>query len=176
METIKQLQEILPWVSGLSFVPKIIVSTILVLCSSLVLVLVWTPPPGLSESDKTTVGEILKNCYRRALFTRTHAQTSHDAMVASIAECRQFVQLKVPKIQSVELQQVASNLLATLDNIERFEENEDSTQIDPQKLEALRLLSMLSNKTGIPYSVPKTLIEDVYFSKEEADQPPQTLF
>lgn len=174
MEAIKQLQEFVPWMSGLPFVPKIIVSTIIVLCSSLILVLVWTPPPGLSESDRKTVGGILKNCYRRSLFTRTHAQTSHDAMVASIAECRKFLQRQVPDIESAQLQQLASNLLATLDNIERFKENEDPAQIDPQKLEALRLLSALSKKTGIPYSVPKTLIEDAYFSKEEADQPPRT--
>ena len=62
------MQDIVPWLTALPLVPKLIVSVLIVGAALLLLVLIWTAPPD--DAIKT----ILLGCYRRALFTRMHAQ------------------------------------------------------------------------------------------------------
>jgi hypothetical protein len=39
-------------------------------------------------------------------------------------------------------------------------------------LQALRNLRLLSKATGLPYTIPDNLTEEVFFSKQDADKPP----
>jgi hypothetical protein len=93
MSTIKELQEALPFFVNLPPVPKVILSAVLLGLTAFILALIWTPPPPPPD---TAVTEILNKCYRRALFTRMHAQQSLPAMYASIDQCREAVQIGIP--------------------------------------------------------------------------------
>jgi len=139
----------------------------------------------IDESQKGTLGAtekqsiesvraILEGCYRRAVFTRTHAQMDHDAMFASITECRKLVQSKVPSVSDSRLSQSAADLISALEGIEREKDKTpwDFSRIDRYKLEVLRRLTLLSRLTGISYTIPTNLTEEVFFSKTEADLPP----
>lgn len=131
------------------------------------------PSPRENESIES-VRAILKGCYRRAVFTRTHAQMDHEAMFASITECRELVQSKVPCVSDSRLSQSAADLISALEGIEREKDKEpwDFPRIDGYKLEALKRLRLLSQLTGILYTIPTNLTEEVFFSKTEADLPP----
>jgi hypothetical protein len=136
-----------------------------------------TPRPDATESVEA-VRDVLAGCYRRSVFTRTHAQLSIDSMFESITECRRLVQSKLPKVAVAELAQPIANILSALDGIERIHvranspESADNAAIDGLKLEALRNLRLLSKATGLPYAIPDNLTEEVFFSKQDADKPP----
>jgi hypothetical protein len=127
-----------------------------------------------SASEIEAVKSILQGCYKRAVYTRTHAQMSHRAMFDVIGKCRAIVQEKVPSIASPDLAQHAANLIASLYAIEREEAKEplDCARIDSFKLETLKGLSFLSRLTKIPYVVPQNLTEEVFFSMKEAEMAP----
>jgi len=174
-EAIEQLQKLVPWAADLPMVPKIIVTVILILIPSLLLVLIWTPTEARRiELSKDKIKDILQLCYRRSIFTRTHAQLNIDAMFGSIDDCRSEIQRIIPAVESSQLQQIASNVLASLDLIMRYKDNPDFEKIDEYKLEALRNLGQLSRKTGLAYEIIPNLElrTDIYFSQGEADRPP----
>src|SRR3954462_3312604 len=114
MGWIKDIQSAIPWLVSLPILPKIIISLIIVGIAALALILMWTPPP------ETAVATILQDCYRRALFTRMHAQLDDDAMFFSIAKCRESIQKNLPAIRNKHLNDIAVELLATVENIERL--------------------------------------------------------
>jgi hypothetical protein len=113
LDWIKGVQEVVPWLANLPLLPKIIVSGLIVGAAAFVLALIWAPPPEVA------VKAILTDCYRRSLFTRMHAQLDADAMFASIGECREVLQKKIPDIHRKDLQDTAVELLATVEQIER---------------------------------------------------------
>jgi hypothetical protein len=113
VDWIKGVQEVVPWLTTLPLLPKAIISGLIVGAAAFVLALIWTPPP------EGAVKAILADCYRRALFTRMHAQLDVDAMFASIGECREVLQKKIPDIHRKGLQDTAVELLATVEQIER---------------------------------------------------------
>jgi TIR domain len=134
-----------------------------------------------ADTSRSTdaIGKILAGCYKRSLFTRTHAQLSLDAMFDSISNCRKLVQSETPEVSDPELAQALANLLGALDGIERIHtlskpsEPIDVDKIDQLKLQALRNLRLLSRITKIQYAIPDSrLTEDVFFSKDDADKPP----
>jgi hypothetical protein len=140
-----------------------------------------TEPMLVTDTARSTeaIREILAGCYKRSLFTRTHAQLSLDAMFESISDCRKLVQSETPEVSDPELAQALANALGALDGIERIHtfskpsEPIDVNQIDQLKLEALRNLRLLSRVTKIRYAIPDSrLTEEVFFSKEDADKPP----
>src|SRR6202043_161927 len=112
-DLIKYTQQIWPWVVGLSAIPKVIISIVITLIAAFLLVLLWAPLP------EDAVKDILAKCYRRALFTRTHAQLSQEAMFDSIDDCRKAVQADIPKIKSAKLTDLANQLFSSLDGILR---------------------------------------------------------
>ena len=170
MELLKGVQEAVPWLSSLSIFPKLIVSALIILACLFILVLLWTPPP--EEAVRT----ILKECYRRSLFTRMHAQINVDAMFQSIAKCRESLQRHIPEIRRNDLQQTAVELLGTVEGIERYNPIRDPDDVDAinrLKLSAVSAFRQLAAATGSTYVLPKgNLKEDVYFTEQEADGPP----
>ncbi len=174
MELIEQLQKLAPWAADLPVLPKVILSLIIAGVAALFLAVIWTTPTTTQKQSLDAVKEILAGCYRRAVFTRTHAQMDHEAMFSSIKECRQLVQSKAPSVASAELSQHVATLLTAFEAIEREHGNQawDFSRIDGYKLEALRRLTLLSRLTGLPYVLPENLTDEVFFSKHEADLPP----
>jgi hypothetical protein len=135
----------------------------------------------MADTTRSTdaIRNILAACYKRSLFTRTHAQLSLDAMFDSISNCRKLVQSETPDVSDPELAQALANLLGALDGIERIHtlskpsEPVDVNKIDQLKLQALRNLRLLSRITKIQYAIPDSrLTEEVFFSKDEADKSP----
>jgi hypothetical protein len=170
VDWIKGVQEVAPWLTSLPLVPKTIISVLIVGAAAFVLVLIWTPPPEIA------VKAILADCYRRALFTRMHAQINTDAMFASIGRCREILQKKIPEIHRKDLQDTAVELLATVEQIERrkpIQGSNDIEQINKLKLAALHSFRVLATATGGRYPLPERgkLGEAAYFTKEEADAP-----
>jgi hypothetical protein len=171
MSWIKEVQEAIPWLVALPLLPKLIISAIIVAAAALLLVLLWTPPP------ETAVTTILKDCYRRALFTRMHAQISEEAMFASIGECRNTVQKQIPNIRDVRLRSTAVELLATLSEIERKRGPATTPEsINKLKLRALQYFRELAKATGADYPLPDKgkLGETAFFTQAEADAPPSS--
>jgi len=174
MELVEQLQKLAPWAADLPILPKVILSLIIAAIAALFLAVIWTTPTTTQKQSLNALKEILDGCYRRAVFTRTHAQMDQEAMFASVRECRQLVQSKAPKVATAELRQHVATLLAAFDGIEREhgKQPRDFSRIDGYKLEALRRLTLLSRLTGLLYVLPENLTEEVFFSKIDADLPP----
>ena len=92
---IEQLQNFAPWAADLPLVIKVILSIIIVAFAALFLAVVWTTPSTRDKESFEAVDQILNGCYRRAVFTKTHAQVDHDAMFDSITDCRKLVESKI---------------------------------------------------------------------------------
>lgn len=174
MELVDQLQKLAPWAADLPVVPRIILSILIASVAALFLAFIWSIPGTAEKKSIEAVRVILEGCYRRAVFTRTHAQMDHNAMFASITECRELVQSKVPAVSSSNLNQPTADLVSALEGIEREKAREpwDFSRIDAYKLEALKRFTLLSRLTGVPYTLPTNLTEEIFFSKKEADLPP----
>jgi|GEM_PF-5540493 hypothetical protein len=174
MEIIENLQKLAPWAADLPIIPKIILSLLIVGIAGLFLSVIWTTPSTLEKKSIEATTRILSGCYKRAIFTRTHAQMNHEAMFSSITSCRQQVQNEIPHISIEKWKQPAANILAALEAIEREEKSEpwDFDKIDTYKLQALKGFQYLSRETKISYPIPENLTEEVFFDKKEADLPP----
>ena len=103
-----------PWLISLPPIPKIIVSVLTAGVGAFILALVWTPQP------ETAIETVLKQCYRRALFTRTHLHLDIDGMFKSIDKCRASLQERIPEIGRKDLQSIAVELLSQLEQIEKL--------------------------------------------------------
>lgn len=174
MEIIENLQKLAPWAADLHIIPKMILSLIIVGVAGLFLSVIWTTPSTSERKSREAASKILSGCYRRAVFTRTQDQMSHEAMFSSITECRQLVQSEVQNISLQKWNQHAANILTALEAIERQEKSEqwDFAKIDEYKLQALRGFRFLSSETRFPYPIPENLTEEVFFNKDEADKQP----
>jgi hypothetical protein len=166
-----ELPEAVSWLTALPAAPKVIISLLISGAALFILLLIWTPPP------ETAITTILSDCYRRALFTRMHAQLSTDAMFASIGKCREALQRNIPQIRRGDLRQTAVELLATIEQIERrnpIQSDDDLNAINLLKLSALRAFRQLAAATGGSYSLPDSgkLAEAAYFTQSEADAAP----
>jgi hypothetical protein len=135
----------------------------------------------LPDPEQQAVMEILSACYRRAVFTRTPLEMDQEAMFGSLITCRNLVMPQIPKIKTRHLQQVASDIIAVLDEIElrrRYFRNYTWTEwrvvqeIDDLKLHMLNLLSELAEGSGQSYVLPRALSDDRYFTLKEANSRP----
>jgi TRAP-type mannitol/chloroaromatic compound transport system substrate-binding protein len=56
---IEGLQKLLPWIAGLQFAPKVIISIIIILSATLILLLIWTPSTqrNATENKNKTISE-----------------------------------------------------------------------------------------------------------------------
>ena len=167
MDWIKNIPTVLPWLTGLPFTQKLIASALIIGAVCFLLVVIWTPQP-----DKA-VTTILKDCYKRALFTRMHAQMSLDAMFFSIDKCRETIQNQIPEIQNKALLSETMELLATVEGIERLKNNPQPDPINKLKLATLHSFRKRAAAIGGSYPLPESgkLAEAAYFSKEQADAP-----
>jgi len=151
MDWLKSAVEATPGLASLPTVPKVIISLLIIGAAGLVLVLMWTPPPD------PAIVSIVSQCYRRALFTRTHAQMSLPAMFISIGKCREAVQQQVTNIRRDDLQQTAADLLGILDQMERRNPivgPEDMVALDELKVSALRKFEKLAAASGKHFKIP----------------------
>jgi hypothetical protein len=174
MRLIEQLQKFAPWGADLPFELEVIVPIIIVAFAALFLAVVWTTPSTRDKESFEAVNQILNGCYRRAVFTKTHAQMDHAAMFDSITDCRKLVESKILAVSNPNLKEPTAGLFTALEGIEREKTRSpwDFAHIDNLKLEALRRLYLLAKLTGFLYMVPLNLTNEVFFSKEEADSRP----
>ena len=128
--------------------------------------------PRTREPEKA-VATILSDCYRRALFTRMHAQHSWEAMFASIKKCRETIHTQIPNIRNKRLQSEALEILSAVEQIEQQKANPDPDLINKLKIAALHSFRKLAEATGGSYPLPQVgkLAETTYFSEAEADAP-----
>jgi hypothetical protein len=130
------------------------------------------PQAGTPQPEKA-VATILSDCYRRALFTRMHAQHSWEAMFASIKKCRETIHTQIPNIRNKRLQSEALEILSAVEQIEQQKANPDPDLINKLKIAALHSFRKLAEATGGSYPLPQVgkLAETTYFSEAEADAP-----
>jgi hypothetical protein len=171
---IEQLQTFAAWAADLPFGIKVILSIIIVAFAALFLGVVWTTPSTRDKESFEAVEQILNGCYRKAVFTKTHAQMDHAAMFDSITDCRKLVESKIPAVSNPNLKEPTAGLFTALEGIEREKTRDpwDFSRIDNLKLEALRRLYLLAKLTGFLYIVPFNLTNEIVFSKNEANAPP----
>jgi hypothetical protein len=170
VDWIKGVQGVVPWLAALPLVPKLIISALIIGAAAFILTLIWLPPP------EAAIKTILRDCHRRALFTRMHAQMDADKMFVSIGKCRETLQQQISEIRQERLQDTAMELLAVVEQIERrnpIQRYDDVQAINTLKLAALHSFRELAAATDGRYPLPESgkLAEAVYFTQEEADAP-----
>jgi hypothetical protein len=138
-------------------------------------------PEAISATDKQRLQEVLATCYRRAIFARLHAQLDLEAMFDSLAECRVDLQRQVAFVESQEAQQLVAGIISNFDLIERCKprlleagELEASEIINDAKLRTIHALSELALLAELPLTIPTGLVEDVFWTRAEADGGPLT--
>lgn len=133
--------------------------------------------PYEANADLEPMRKILSACYRRAIFTRTQAQMSHEAMFKSIQHALELVQPQVPLLTLAGHQEYASQIVSELDQILRYQNDvfDRYEKIDESKVRILSLLSNLANDTNLPFKFPtdNKLGEEIYFDIEEANKEPE---
>lgn len=134
----------------------------------------------LPDNAKSAIRDILAACYRRAVFTRSHAQLSYEAMFKSLAECREDLQRLIMYVEPLENRQLVAGIIAELDLIERigsepFTSNYSGTAgtIDGAKLRIISSLGTLANTIDTPLVLPSSITEELFWSEEDANKPPE---
>lgn len=134
-----------------------------------------TTPNDDNEASRAAIRKILTGCNRRSVFTRMKGEINRKAMYDSIAECRSIVQSNQPLINSNSSSQAAAKLISALDEIERQRRaTQDNKKIDRLKLTVIRGLMQLSKSVNLAYTLPPNLVNDYFFTKEEADAAPES--
>ena len=110
-----------------------------------------------SPESIETIRKVISICYRRAVFTRYHAQLDHEAMFASMSECRAALQPLVIYVEPEDNQRLVAGIIAELDLIERinqqpftWEASGTAGTIDGAKLRIIHALSKLAESVSIP--------------------------
>jgi hypothetical protein len=126
------------------------------------------------------IRDVLSACYRRAVFTRYHAQLNHGAMFESLSECRSQLQRLIAYVEPEEQQRLVAGVIAELDLIERCHQQDFTWQglgtmgtIDGAKLRIIHSLAKLAQNARISFVLPASVTEELFFSREEADSAPQ---
>jgi len=104
----------------------------------------------------------------------------HDAMIASLADCRVALQKLVPRISPAGCQRLVAGIVGEIDLIERthakgFTWNGSGTAatIDGAKLRIIHSLGELAKQAGVSLEFPKSLTEELIWGRPEADMPPE---
>lgn len=128
---------------------------------------------------KSKIRDVLAACYRRAVFTRYHAQLKHEAMFSSLADCRVGLQKLVMYVSPAECQRLVAGIIGEIDLIERAEASGftwsgsgTAATIDGAKLRIIHSLIELARMAKLPLEFPQSLTEELIFSEEEARSPP----
>lgn len=121
------------------------------------------------------VREVLATCYRRAVFARMHAQISIEAMFDSLADCRVTLQKLIVFVEPEELQQLVASIIGELDFIETLKHEKEFSEmkeINASKLRIIAALLQLGKDAGVSFTLPTSITEEAFFTKEEAEMPP----
>lgn len=136
----------------------------------------------VSESDRDLAGQLIRACYRRAVFTRMDSEIDVPAMYDSINEAIGSVQQIISLIRDPNLQFVASKILRALDAIERlrpkarrFLEPRVRREIDDEKQNVIRHLLEIRRAAALSIQMPLALRTDHFFGPE-AREPPSVDF
>jgi len=132
-----------------------------------------------ARTSKARIRDALSICYRRAVFTRLHAQMDHGAMIASLADCRVALQKLTPRISPADCQRLVAGIIGEIDLIERthaqgftWSGSGTAATIDGAKLRIIHSLGELSKKAGMPLELPRSLTEELIWGRSEADMAP----
>jgi hypothetical protein len=138
---------------------------------------------GRQEQMKPTtvdqIEKVLALCYRRAIFTKTHAELGVRAMFDSLAQCRSSLQAIVVYVRPEEMQQLVVHIIEELDFIERYSKtsvfytSEAIATIDRAKLRIIKALRELAVAAQVPYVRPASLNNEYFRIEEEASLPPE---
>lgn len=119
------------------------------------------------------IRQILSLCYRRAVFTRFHAQLNVEAMFASMTEARAGLQKLVMSIEDPTVRREVVGLIAEFDAVERLRSPPGPPEaINATKLRLIAGLNRLGAIEGIDFPLPSGPLEDVFWTREDADSPP----
>lgn len=135
---------------------------------------------GTVRLSKAKIREALSICYRRAIFTRYHAQMNHEAMFASLAECRIALQKIVVHVTPLECHRLVAGLIGELDLIERvqaagftWQGSGTAATVDGSKLRIIHALLELARCAKLDFELPHSLTEEIIFTPDEANSPPE---
>jgi hypothetical protein len=131
----------------------------------------------LTEAQISTLRDVISACYRRAVFTRYHAQLNHEAMFKSLSDCRRALQTLISYVDPLNNKRLVAGIIAELDLIERvgaqpFTSGAAGT-VDSAKLRILAALFVLAKQAKTELVLPSSVTEELFFTEEEANAPPQ---
>jgi hypothetical protein len=118
---------------------------------------------------------IVSGCYRRAVFTRTSAQTSIPVMVASIADCRRIVQAHATNVVTPpDLKTRVARLVSELEAVEKegAKKAPDADKINEIKQSLIGDFQFIAASVGSAYVIPPSPTGDYFADPERANGPP----
>lgn len=132
-----------------------------------------------SDVSRDAIQSVLAACYRRAVFTRFHAQLSDQDMMQSLSECRVSLQKIASFVRPAEAQKLVSGIIGELDLIERvlnkpftWDGSGTPGMVDQSKIRIVNSLHALSGIAELPISFPSTLTEELIRTADEANSAP----
>jgi hypothetical protein len=130
------------------------------------------------DVSQESIQSVLAACYRRAVFTRFHAQMDHESMLESLADCRASLQKIAVYVHPAAAQQLVGGIIGEIDLIERTVKHkpfefETIGTVDQAKLRILKSLLALADIAQLPVAFPATLTEELMWSRQEADMAPE---
>jgi hypothetical protein len=134
----------------------------------------------LTAAQLSTLRDVLSACYRRAVFTRYHAQLSHEAMFKSLSECRQALQKLISYVDPLANKRLVAGIIAELDLIERvaaepftWANSGTAGTVDSAKLRIIYALSVLAKEAKTDLSLPSNITDERFRTEEDANAPPE---
>jgi len=131
----------------------------------------------LGEAQLSTLKDVLAACYRRAVFTRFHAQLNHEAMFKSLSECSQSLQKLISYVEPPDNKRLVARMIAQFYLIERIAArpftSDTAGAVDSAKLKIISALPVLAKQAKTEFVLPSGITEEVFFTEEEANAPPE---
>ncbi|HEV2577612.1 MAG TPA: TIR domain-containing protein [Acidobacteriaceae bacterium] len=141
------------------------------------------PNDQISASDRQVAREIIRACNRRALFAASRSELDLDAMYSSLGEAIGTINSLMPQLRDHGLQIDSLQLVAAIDEIQRFQiQNRERTacclppekqrEMDKRKLQAIAIIRRIRRIASVDIQLPTELRLDHFFGRENADEPP----
>jgi len=138
----------------------------------------------LTTHDKDLALQVVKACFRRAVYTRMDSEIDTRTMYDSIGAAIGLLQMIIPQIQDQALQYDCNEILVHLDQVDRtrllaperiadFVSAPIKLKINHSKQQVVQLLLNIRRTAGIPMQLPTALRSEHYFGIDQANGPPK---
>lgn len=129
------------------------------------------------DDRRNSVRQLQAACDTRAVFTAVHAQLDLNAMFSALVATRRKLQEIKSQFNDSTDQQHVADIIGCLDTIERKRSKIDtdwdatSKAINTSKVQIILTVRKLSDTVGLPYALPRSLTQELFFEVVDATKP-----